>query len=142
MCGSHKGANPHRYEKGPARGDRRREEMGGRKRIGHVYRAKGPSRVGMSRDEIEEFDDTEYKILFALDKRKAYGYSRSCDLDLLMDIQRIPESEKGAFVSILERKLKDRDWGKIYVPSNKKRYIYLNDELSDQIGLYLLTREP
>ena len=142
MCGSHKGANPHRYKKSPARGDRGREETAGRKRISRIYREKGPSHILMSPDSLEEFDGNEFRILFSPDKRKAYDYSRSCDLDFLMEIQKISPEEIPAFVSSFEKKLKERNWGAIYTADNQKRYVYLNAQQSDRIWQYLQLHEP
>lgn len=143
MGGGHRRANPRKGEKGPLRGDRRREEIAGRKRIGREYREKGPSHVQLGLPlTIEDFSNIEYRILYAAERRKAYGYDRSMDLDRQLDIERLPEHDRDAFIDAFGEKLHTRDWGDIYTGADGRHYYYFKEERVPDIRQYLTTLEP
>jgi hypothetical protein len=143
MGGGHRRANPRRGEKGPLRGDRRREEVAGRKRIDREYREKGPSHVPITKPAIlEEFDAIDYRILYAAERRKAYGYERSMDLGQQLDIQRVPLDNRERFVEAFTGKLRTRGWGDVYEGPDGRYFIYIKEEAIFDVRRYLDTFEP
>ena len=143
MGGGHRRANPRRGEKGPLRGDRRREEVAGRKRIDREYREKGPSHIPLGKTITPvDLGPTEYRILYAAERRKAYGYDRSMDLDAQLDIQRIPKEEREGFVDTFRGKLRARGWGDVYTGPDGKHYFYMEERAVPEVKRYLETYEP
>jgi hypothetical protein len=143
MGGGHRRANPRRGEKGPLRGDRRREEVAGRKRIAREYREKGPSHVPLERPVILlELSPTEYRMLYAAERRKAYGFERSMDLELQLEIQRVPKAEREGFVDAFRGKLQARGWGDVYTGPDGKRYFYMEEGAVPEVKGYLAAYEP
>ena len=143
MGGGHRRANPRKGEKGPLRGDRRREEVAGRKRIDREYREKGPSHKPIGQPTVlEELSSIEYRILYAAERRKAYGYDRSMELDRELDIQRIPNGERDGFIDTFRGKLRAWGWGDVYMGPDGKHYFYIEEEGVPELRRYLKTYEP
>ena len=143
MNGGHRKANPSAGKKGPLRGDRRREEVAGRKRIGRDYREKGPSHIPLGSDPpFEEFLPRERNILFALAKRRAVGDKRPQELDALLRVQRVTDREREEFVASFQRKGEARDWLTFYVDGDGRDQVYINPDAWSIVRTYLDMSEP
>ncbi len=143
MGGGHRKANPSVGKKGPLRGDRRREEVAGRKRIGKEYREKGLSHMPIEdEDPSAEFLPRERNILFALDKRKVVGDKRPQALEELLRVQRVTDEEQEEFVSSFRRKCESRGWLTFYVGGDDREYVYINVEAWGTVQTYLDLSDP
>lgn len=143
MGGGHRKANPEAGRKGPQRGDRRREEVAGRKRIGREYREKGPSHVPLEgAGPFEDFLPRERKILYALSKRRAVGDNRAQELEAFLRIQRVRDEEREEFVSSFRRKGEERGWLTFYTGGDGREYVYINVDAWGMVRTYLDITEP
>jgi len=141
--GGHRKNNPRIGIKSPARGDRKREEKAGRKRISREYREKGPSVVSLTESQINhEFSIEERKILYALDKGSNYGKERSRDLEQLFKNRNLNPKTIPELISIFKDKIHRREWGSIYIGEDSKTYIYLNVHKINIIKNYINMNEP
>jgi hypothetical protein len=141
--GGHRKANPKAGRKGPLRGDRRREEVAGRKRIEREYREKGPSHVPLEDGgPFEEFLPRERNILFTLAKRRAVGDNRHQELEALLRVQRVTDGEREEFVTSLKRKGEERGWLTFYTGGDGKDHVYINVEAWSMVQTYLDVSEP
>lgn len=143
MGGGHRKANPKAGKKGPLRGDRRCEEVAGRKRIGRKYREKGPSHIPMEGEPpFEEFLPRERNIIFTLAKRKAIGDKRPQELDALLRIQRVTDREKEEFVTSFKRKGEARGWLNFYVGGDGLDYVFIEVDAWSIVQTFLNMSEP
>jgi hypothetical protein len=141
--GGHRKANPKAGRKGPLRGDRRREEVAGRKRIEREYREKGPSHVPLEDEApVEEFLPRERNILFTLVKRKVVGDRRPQELEALFRVQRIKDNEREVFVSEFRRKGEARGWLTFYTGGDGKDYVFICVDAWSTVQTYLDMSEP
>jgi len=143
MGGGHRKANPSVGKKGPLRGDRRREEVAGRKRIEKDYREKGPSQIPLEEEPpFEEFLPRERNILFSLSKRRAVGDKRPQELDELLRIQRVTDEESEEFISSFKRKGEVRGWLTFYVGRDGLEFVYINVDAWSIVQTFLDMSEP
>ena len=143
MGGGHRKANPKAGRKGPLRGDKRREEVAGRKRVEREYREKGPSHTPLEGGEPrEDLLPRERNILFTLAKRRAVGDKRPQELDVLLRIQRVGSGQRDEFVSSFRRKCEGRGWLTFYTGGDGRDYVYINAEAWSIVKTYLDMSEP
>ena len=115
MGGGHRKANPKVGKKGPLRGDRRREQVAGRKRIASAPRQKETSPIPISDEPtLEEFTDRERNILYTLVKRRAVGERRPQELEWLLQVQRISSEDHDEFMATFKRKKESLEWLTVY----------------------------
>lgn len=143
MGGGHRKANPKVGKKGPLRGDRRREEVAGRKRISTVPRKKETSPSPITDEpSLEEFTDRERNIIYTLVKRRAVGDRRPQELDWLLRVQRVTSDEHDNFVSSFRRKTESREWLTFYKGEDDREHVYINVDAWDIVRTYLEILEP
>jgi hypothetical protein len=141
--GGHRKANPRVGKKSPLRGDRRREQVAGRKRIASTPRRKETSPIPISDDPIPEvFTEQERKILYTLVKRKVVGEGRPQELGWLLDVQRITSEERDEFVATFKRKAESGEWLTFYTGEDDLEYVYINVDAWNVIRSYLEISEP
>jgi hypothetical protein len=141
--GGHRKANPKAGRKGPRRGDKRREEVAGRKRIASASREKATSPIPMTEGPtFEEFLPRERNIIYTLAKRKAIGHKRPQELDSLVRIQRVTDEEREDFVSGFKRKGEARGWLIFYVDGDGIDQVYINPDDWGTVRTYLDMSEP
>lgn len=141
--GGHRTANPHRGKKSPARGDRVREKKAGRKRVGKVYREKGPSHVTLREaDDSLIFTGDENKLLYALNKRHLFGEDRADELIPFLRSRRVLPQDFETFIERFSRKLHHHKWGEIYTGGDNKTYIFLYLDKRNLITNHLKCVEP
>ncbi len=138
MGGGHRKANPKVGKKSPLRGDRRREQVAGRKRIASAPRRKETSPVPISDEPTpEEFTDRERNIIYTLVKRRAVGERRPQELDWLLGVQRVTVEEREEFMASFRRKAGSREWLTFYTGGDDCEYVYINVDAWDIIRTYL-----
>lgn len=143
MGGGHRKANPSVGKKGPLRGDRRREEVAGRKRIGKEYREKGQSHKTIEDgDPLDEFLPRERNILFVLVKRKVVGDKRPQVLEDILRVQRVSDEERDEFVATFRRKCEMRGWLTFYIGRDGREYVYINIDSLSVVQTYLDLSNP
>ena len=143
MGGGHRKANPKVGKKGPLRGDRRREQVAGRKRIASAPRQKETSPIPISDEPtLEEFTDRERNILYTLVQRRAVGERRPQELEWLLQVQRISSEEHDEFMATFKRKTESREWLTFYTGGDDCEYVYINVGAWDTIRTYLDIMEP
>ena len=143
MGGGHRKANPKAGRKGPLRGDQRREEVAGRKRIATEYREKGPSRTPLEGGPpYEELLPRERNILYSLVKRRAVGDKRPQELEELLRVQRVTGEEREDFVSLFRGKCEERGWLTFYVDRDGREQVHINVDAWSIVRTYLEMSEP
>ncbi len=139
MGGGHLKANPHQGKKGPCRGDQKREEKAGRKRISKEYRPKGHKVTALPPQPMPPdmaFTIIEYKIIYSLNIGGKYE-DEDAECEKLAKINKVPYDEIERFIQTLKQKLEHRKWGKIRRGRNKKHYVSLSIEHEEDIQVYL-----
>jgi len=141
--GGHQKNNPRLGRKSRMRGDKQREKKAGRKRLSKEYRRKGARETPLEKEEIVigDFDDVEYKILYALNKKKAYG-NDSADVIKIIRARQVPPRKIDEVLSSFERKLLIREWGRIYKGEDGKTYVSLNIDKKEIIEQYIEVNRP
>lgn len=143
MGGGHRKANPKVGKKGPLRGDRRREEVAGRKRISTVPRKKETSPSPLPDGPTpEEYNDRERNILYILAKRRAVGDKRPQELENPLRIQRVLDKEREEFVASFKRKGEAKGWLTFYEDVDDKDFVYINVDAWSIVQTFLDMSEP
>ena len=143
MGGGHRKANPKAGRKSPLRGDKRREEVAGRKRIASTPREKATSPTPLTEEPAsEELLPRERNILYALAKRRAVGDKRPQELEALLRVQRVADEDREVFVSEFRRKCEERGWLTFYIGRDGKDYVYINVDAWGIVQTFLDMSEP
>jgi hypothetical protein len=143
MSGGHRKANPRMGVKGPLRGDRNREAIAGRKRIGRDYREKGQSHTKIvTPSPLREFNGNEYKIIHALDRGQAYDYEHSREFKEYLEIRRIHPKDREMFTHQFDEQLRLHGWGEVYTGLDDVQYVFLHGNMAYAIRAWLDTMAP
>ena len=143
MGGGHRKANLKAGRKGPLRGDKRREEVAGRKRIASAPREEATSPIPLKEQQtFEELLPRERNVLYTLAKRRVVGDNRPQELEALLRVQRVTDEEMEDFISEFTRKMDARGWLTFYTGGDGKDYVYINVEAWSIVQTYLKTSEP
>lgn len=137
--GGHRKANIKSGKKSRTRGDKHQVKKGGRKSIGKVQRKKGPRVTILGRGD--DLQKQEYKVLYALHKRKAYEKGRAMNLDTILRNQKLEKRKWIDFIEHFREMLNERSWGEIY-SERRTNMIFLFIEKREEIEFYLREQEP